>query len=213
MDVLSAKHAPVIACGRKLPKDVDWVREILFAYFYYDLKIQPIPGTDIIIKLICIIILINTMKVCGWQLEKPVNSRITSLYKKEQAIATSVWRNINDVMVTPFYVSLIFVDAMLWDCFNYAAYIGVKSKSHSWLFSEACVENSKTYRLLQDREKAGCVNVSSSPLKQPTQIWSTAPRRFPRIFYSVCLCTFKFNNLKISFINKKNLRTVFCVDL
>ena len=26
--VLSAKHAPVIACGRKLPKDVDRIREI-----------------------------------------------------------------------------------------------------------------------------------------------------------------------------------------
>ena len=26
--VLSAKHAPVIACDRKLPKDVDRVREI-----------------------------------------------------------------------------------------------------------------------------------------------------------------------------------------
>ena len=61
----------------KLLKDVDWVREISFAYLK-DLKILQILGRYFKIKQIRIIILIITTKVCGLQHEEHVKSRVNS---------------------------------------------------------------------------------------------------------------------------------------
>ena len=60
----------------------------------------------------CIIILIITTKVCGLQHEEHVKSRVTSNLYKKQAIAKTVWRNGDDVIMTSFYVSRIFLDVM-----------------------------------------------------------------------------------------------------
>ena len=72
---------PVISCGRT---NVSFQQTMIGLersnlHISTITKIQPIPGTDLKIKLICIIILISTTTVFCWRHEKPVNSRVTSV--------------------------------------------------------------------------------------------------------------------------------------